>query len=200
MWYWSQSIIDWDLSVKKFHMSTTLLRVLAGFLSTQDDVIPGNNGLKDQRFAIHWANENIHLFGGNPDQITIFGQSAGSASCAYQLLNKNSEGGTINNRMLEKKNIVVGLFRGAILESGSFLSPWSMQRNARSIAFGTAALLNSTIGSSNDSQALLQLLQSIDAEELNSISGEYSNLVRLILNRHRILVRRGITGDSTMEF
>ncbi|XP_068902412.1 carboxylic ester hydrolase-like [Tenebrio molitor] len=132
-----------------------------GFLSTQDDVIPGNNGLKDQRFAIHWANENIHLFGGNPDQITIFGQSAGSASCAYQLLNKNSE----------------GLFRGAILESGSFLSPWSMQRNARSIAFGTAALLNSTIGSSNDSQALLQLLQSIDAEELNSISGEYSNLV-----------------------
>jgi hypothetical protein len=103
MWYWSQSIIDWDLSVKKFHMSTTLLRVLAGFLSTQDDVIPGNNGLKDQRFAIHWANENIHLFGGNPDQITIFGQSAGSASCAYQLLNKNSEGGTINNRMLEKK-------------------------------------------------------------------------------------------------
>jgi hypothetical protein len=84
-------------------MSTTTLKVLAGFLSTQDDVIPGNNGLKDQRFAIQWANENIHLFGGNPDQITIFGQSAGSASCAYQLLNKNSEGGTINNRMFEKK-------------------------------------------------------------------------------------------------
>jgi hypothetical protein len=101
---------------------------------------------------------------------------------------------------LGKKIIVVGLFRGVILESGSFLSPWSLQRNARSIAFGTAALLNSTIGSSNDSQALLQLLQSVDAEELNTISGEYNNLVKLILNRNRILVRRGITGDSTMEF
>ncbi|KAJ3620290.1 hypothetical protein MTP99_004255 [Tenebrio molitor] len=132
-----------------------------GFLSTQDDVIPGNNGLKDQLLAIQWAHENIQLFGGNPDQITIFGQSAGSASCTYQLLNQNSE----------------GLFRGVILESGSFLSPWAFQRNARTIAFGTGAVLNSTFESSDDSQALLQLLQSVDAEELNAVSGEYSSLV-----------------------
>jgi hypothetical protein len=40
------------------------------------------------------------------------------------------------------------------------------------IAFGTATLLNSIFESSNDSQALLQLFQSIDAEELNMVAGE----------------------------
>ncbi|XP_068902411.1 carboxylic ester hydrolase-like [Tenebrio molitor] len=132
-----------------------------GFLSTQDDVIPGNNGLKDQLLAIQWTHDNIHLFGGNPDQITIFGESAGSGSCAYQLLNQNSE----------------GLFRGVILQSGSFLSPWSLQRNARSIAFGTAALLNSTFESSNDSESLLQFLQSVDTEELITAANTYNNFV-----------------------
>jgi carboxylesterase type B len=132
-----------------------------GFLSTQDDVIPGNNGLKDQLLAIQWTHDNIHLFGGNPDQITIFGESAGSGSCAYHLLNQNSE----------------GLFRGVILESGSFLCTGMFQRNSRRIAFGTAALLNSTFESSSDSEALLQFLQSVDAEELNTAAGEYDNLV-----------------------
>jgi carboxylesterase type B len=84
---------------KKHYISTTLQKVLAGFLSTQDDVISGNNGLKDQLLAIQWTHDNIHLFGGDPDQITIFGESAGSGSCAYHLLNQNSEGGTVNNRI-----------------------------------------------------------------------------------------------------
>ncbi|KAJ3652283.1 hypothetical protein Zmor_018261 [Zophobas morio] len=88
--------------------------VLSRFLSTEDDVIPGNNGLKDQRLAIQWTYDNIHLFGGDPARITIFGESVGSASVAYQLLNQNSE----------------GLFRAA---SGSFLCPWTYQRNARNV-------------------------------------------------------------------
>jgi carboxylesterase type B len=140
-----------------------------GFLSTQDDVIPGNNGLKDQLLAIRWTHDNIHLFGGNPDQITIFGGSAGAGSCAYHQLNQNSE----------------GLFRGVILESGSFLCTGMFQRNSRSIAFGTAALLNSTFEGSNDSEALLQFLQSVDAEELNTAAEEYNNLVRLIWHRNK---------------
>jgi uncharacterized membrane protein affecting hemolysin expression len=70
-----------------------------------------------------------------------------------------------------------------ILQSGSFLSPWSLQRNARSIAFGTAALLNSTFESSNDSESLLQFLQSVDTEELITAANTYNNFVRLIWHR-----------------
>nr|XP_015840856.1 PREDICTED: venom carboxylesterase-6-like isoform X2 [Tribolium castaneum] len=62
-----------------------------GFLSTQDTEIPGNNGLKDQQLALKWARNNIILFGGDPSRITIVGQSAGSASVTYQILNKNSK-------------------------------------------------------------------------------------------------------------
>jgi hypothetical protein len=104
----------------------------------------------------------------------------------------------LTTEYLEETVFVVGLFGGVILASGSFLSPWALQRNARSIAFGTGALLNSTFESNNDSEALLQLLQSVDAEELITAADEYNDLVRSIWHRNRMLVRRGITGDSTM--
>ncbi|KAJ3652285.1 hypothetical protein Zmor_018263 [Zophobas morio] len=123
-----------------------------GFLSTGDEVIPGNNGFKDQRLAIQWTHDNIHLFGGDPEKITIFGESAGSISISYQLLNLDSD----------------GLFRAAILQSGSFLCPWSYQRNPRRIAFETAAVLNSTFSSSDDSNALLEFLQSVSAHDLDA--------------------------------
>ncbi|KAJ5994247.1 CAZyme family CE10 [Penicillium sp. IBT 35674x] len=45
----------------------------------------GNYGYWDQRLALEWTKENIHLFGGNPDNITISGYSAGANSVFHQL-------------------------------------------------------------------------------------------------------------------
>ena len=63
-----------------------------GFLSTGDDAIRGNAGLKDQNLALRWTHKNIALFGGDPDQITIFGQSAGGCSTSHHVLSKKSAG------------------------------------------------------------------------------------------------------------
>ena len=144
-----------------------------GFLSTGDEVIPGNNGFKDQRLAIQWTHDNIHLFGGDPEKITIFGESAGSVSISYQLLNLDSDG--ITCKLFKAITIpkFSGLFRAAILQSGSFLCPWSYQRNPRRIAFETAAVLNSTFSSSDDSNALLEFLQSVSAHDLDAAAEQY---------------------------
>ena len=57
-----------------------------GFLSLADAKLSGNMGLLDQNMALQWVQNNIHHFGGNPNQVTIWGESAGSWSVFYQMM------------------------------------------------------------------------------------------------------------------
>ncbi|CAG2169389.1 unnamed protein product [Oppiella nova] len=63
-----------------------------GFLYGGDHTSPGNVGLYDQLLGLKWVRENIHLFGGDRDQITIFGESAGSWSVLAHILSPLSKG------------------------------------------------------------------------------------------------------------
>lgn len=77
-----------------------------GFLDAGNKEIPGNMGLLDQVMALRWVKNNIRHFGGDPDMVTLGGQSAGAISVGYHAISPMSK----------------GLFRRIIMESGSPLS------------------------------------------------------------------------------
>ncbi|XP_014480314.1 PREDICTED: acetylcholinesterase isoform X2 [Dinoponera quadriceps] len=57
-----------------------------GFLSTGDENSPGNYGILDQALALQWVYDNIYIFNGNPDSITLFGPGAGAASAGLLMV------------------------------------------------------------------------------------------------------------------
>lgn len=69
---------------------------ILGFLSTGDDVAPGNFGMKDQVLALKWVQNNIQAFGGDPKRVTIFGDSAGGASVTHHAMSDKSNGKIIH--------------------------------------------------------------------------------------------------------
>ncbi|UCB43820.1 MAG: carboxylesterase/lipase family protein [Dehalococcoidales bacterium] len=98
----------------------------------------GNEGLLDQAFALEWVHDNITNFGGDPDNVTIFGESAGGFSVGSLLA-------------LPKAR---GLFHKAILQSGAAHSAYSNIDAARHVASTFLELLGI---SPNDSDGLRSL-------------------------------------------
>ncbi|CAH1788651.1 unnamed protein product [Owenia fusiformis] len=76
---------------------------ILGFLTSNSSEAPGNQGLWDQRQAFMWVKENIKPFGGDPNKITISGESAGSIAVSAHILSPKTE----------------GLFEQAISQSGT---------------------------------------------------------------------------------
>lgn len=125
-----------------------------GFLSFDDPTleVPGNAGLKDQTFALKWVQSNIEKFGGDPTNVTLFGESAGGASVHYHMISEHSK----------------GLFKRAIPMSGvAFNTPFSLQprRNwAQRLAFKLG--YNGT----QDEKSILAFLENVEAYKIAEIS------------------------------
>lgn len=67
---------------------------ILGFLRFEDSSlgISGNAGLKDMVMVLKWVQKNIECFGGDPNNVTIFGESAGGAAVHYLVLSSLAKG------------------------------------------------------------------------------------------------------------
>ncbi|XP_063831076.1 carboxylic ester hydrolase-like [Ostrinia nubilalis] len=93
-----------------------------GFACLGTEEIPGNAALKDVLAALKWINRNIRKFGGDPDNVTLAGYSVGATIAELMALSRQTD----------------GLIHKIILESGSALTPFAINRHpittARNIA------------------------------------------------------------------
>ncbi|XP_078407395.1 bile salt-activated lipase-like [Cetorhinus maximus] len=118
-----------------------------GFLSTGDANAPGNYGLWDQHEAIVWVKRNIKAFGGDPNYITLFGQSAGAASVNFQILSPHNK----------------GLIKRAISESGVANSPFALVNDSLNWAQKIAKKVDCSY---NDTKCMINCLKTVDGKKL----------------------------------
>ncbi|KFB36098.1 AGAP002863-PA-like protein [Anopheles sinensis] len=123
-----------------------------GFFSTGDRSASGNWGIKDCVEALRWVQRNIVAFGGDPNNVTIFGQSAGGAMVHYLTLSP----------------LTTGLIHRAITQSGSALNLWAFQPNPRVHAnqLATAFGLSTT-----DTASLVAGLKQVPYRDLVAFQG-----------------------------
>jgi para-nitrobenzyl esterase len=131
---------------------------LFGFLAhpalDKDGHLFGNYGLLDQQAALRWVSRNIGRFGGEKNNVTLAGQSAGSRSAAVNMLSP----------------LAKGLFHRAILESDAYagLTPLSTAVR-KGNAFATAAGCGA-----DSSEAAAQCLRALPASRILALSGKPS--------------------------
>lgn len=127
-----------------------------GFLNLGTDDAPGNMGMLDQVMAIQWIKDNIAHFGGDPNSITLFGESAGGGSVSAHLLSPMSR----------------NLFKRAILQSGSLNAPWSFvptdiaRRYAKEIVHSVGCDEHLPDGS-DDIPAIMNCMRYTDARNIS---------------------------------
>ena len=134
-----------DLVVVSFNYRLGALGFMAGIHGLE-----GNYGLKDQQLAIQWVRNNIGNFGGDPEQVTIFGESAGAMSVGLHLLSVPSS---------------AGLFRGGIMQSNPFGIPYKTVSEAST----EAKLLEVFLGCTG------QGIDCLRSEDVEDIVSEQSN-------------------------
>ncbi|XP_043843982.1 carboxylesterase 4A-like [Dromiciops gliroides] len=152
------SASTYDGSVLSAHEDVVVVTIqnrlgILGFLSTGDAHARGNWALLDQLAALHWIQENIAVFGGDPGSVTLFGQSSGAICISGLILSPLSK----------------GLFHRAISQSGTALIKIFISYEPLKIAKRIAKAANCD---TNSTQALVQCLRSKTEQEIQKVSDE----------------------------
>ncbi|CAD5212151.1 unnamed protein product [Bursaphelenchus okinawaensis] len=141
-----------------------------GYLYLDDDDAPGNMGMLDQQMALHWIKENIHHFGGNPNAICLFGESAGASSIVAHLIAPGSQ----------------YIFNNGILQSGSLDNSWSVDTPER--ALNKSIQLAKLVGCAGPTTR--HVLDCLKAKAFNDLVAQMWNLDLKFLEFPFVIVSR----------
>jgi len=109
--------------------------------------ISGNYAILDQVAALKWVQRNIEQFGGDPDRVTIAGESAGGVNVATLLASPPAR----------------GLFKRAIIQSGGFPGKANLKNNE---ALGVKIMAHLGVDPSDDTRQVLRDMRSLGPEEV----------------------------------
>lgn len=146
-----------------------------GFLNMENNEAPGNQGVKDLILALKWVKENAVSFGGDPNNITIFGNSAGGALVD----------------LLCRSPAAKGLVQKGILQSGTLACAWGITSNTVKRGFKLASCLGMN---SNDPVEVVEFLRTVPAEK---IIDTYGKLITDDISMHKL--EFGISMDGQAE-
>ncbi|XP_076649643.1 cholinesterase-like [Halictus rubicundus] len=120
-----------------------------GFLALDHPDAAGNAAMKDQVLALKWVQANIAAFGGDPNQVTIYGESAGGTSVGLHVLSPQSN----------------GLFKQVILQSGTPLCQWGFHTPNK--AYQNARALAVNLGYDGvDDEGMIEFLRGVPVEKM----------------------------------
>ncbi|XP_050684612.1 neuroligin-4, Y-linked-like isoform X2 [Leptidea sinapis] len=114
-----------------------------------------NYGLMDQIAALHWVQQNVALFGGDPTNITLVGHGSGAACINFLMISPT---------------VMPGLFHRAVLLSGSALSSWAIVNDPVYYSIKLAKHMNCSIPEDlvKDHETIVDCLREAPIEELLS--------------------------------
>lgn len=155
VWIHEQSYLhgpDFFIDEEVLVITVSYRTALLGFLNTGDDFAKGNMGAKDVLMSLKWIRENIILFNGDVNRVTVMGSGTGGDLVASLLLSPAAE----------------DLFNRVIVQSGSALSPADYNKNSFEIMKRIYEILLG-FNKKFDRETLYEILVNASVDDLMSI-------------------------------